>query len=82
MSAPGDRCIALFSGGIPDIQGLSSIDVHATQAYGIRKISHIPITSFGSNANDNAYSTSLRHAVWNMDQKMIIMGIDLCYNTF
>ena len=34
------------------------------------------------NENDNTYSTPLRHEVWNVDQKMIIMGIDLCYNTF
>ena len=32
-------------------------------------------------ANDNAYSTPLRHEVWNVDQKMIIQGIALCYNT-
>ena len=34
------------------------------------------------NASDNAYSPPLRHEVWNMDYKMIIPEIDLCYNTF
>ena len=34
------------------------------------------------NAKDNAYSSPLSHEVWNVDQKMIIMGIDFCYNTF
>ena len=34
--------------GIPIIKGLSSIYVHATQAHGIRKISHMHIPSFGS----------------------------------
>ena len=33
-------------------------------------------------ANVNAYSTPLRHEVWNVDHKMVIMGIDFCYNTF
>ena len=31
------------------------------------------------NANDNSFSTPLRHEVWNVDHKMVIMGIDLCY---
>ena len=34
------------------------------------------------NASDNAYSVPLRHEVWNVDHKMVILGIDLCYNTF
>ena len=29
------------------------------------------------NANDNAYSNPLRHEVWNVDRKIIMMGIDL-----
>ena len=33
------------SDGIPDIQGLSSIDVHVTQAHDIRKISHTLLPS-------------------------------------
>ena len=33
---------------IPDNQGLSIIDVHATKAYGIRQIPHTPLPSFGS----------------------------------
>ena len=42
----------------------------------------LPFLVFDKNANDNAYSTPLRHEVWNVDHKMTIMGIDLCYNTF
>ena len=38
--------IVIFLYGIPDIQVLSSIDVHETQAHGIRRISHIPMPSF------------------------------------
>ena len=34
------------------------------------------------NANDNAYSTPLRHEVWNVTYKMVIMGIYFCYNKF
>ena len=34
------------------------------------------------NANDNAYSTPLRHEVCNVDHEMIILGINWCYNTF
>ena len=34
------------------------------------------------NENDNAYSTSFCHKVWNVDHKMVILGIDFCYNTF
>ena len=36
------------SDGIPDIQGLSSIDVQATQAHGIPKIAHTPLPIFVS----------------------------------
>ena len=32
----------IFFCGIPDIQGLSRIDVHATQAHSIPRISHTP----------------------------------------
>ena len=32
--------------------------------------------------NDNAYSTPLRHKVWNVDHKMVILGIHFCYNTY
>ena len=31
-------------------------------------------------SSDNAYSTPLRHMVWNVDHKMVIQGITLCYN--
>ena len=34
------------------------------------------------NLNYNAYSTPLRHEDLDMYHKMVIMGIDLCYNTF
>ena len=34
------------------------------------------------NENDNSNSTPLRHEVWNVDHKMVILGIDLCYNAF
>ena len=43
------------SDGIPDIQGFSSIDVHATKSHGIRRIAHTSLPSFYQNANDNAY---------------------------
>ena len=35
-------------GGIPDIQGLSRIDVNSTQAHGIQLIAHTQLPSFGS----------------------------------
>ena len=41
-----------------------------------------PYLVLDQNANDNAYSTPLSHEIWNVDHKMIILGIDLCYNTF
>ena len=34
-----------------------------------------PYLFLDQNAYDNAYSTSLRHEVWNMDHKMILLGI-------
>ena len=34
------------------------------------------------NPNCNAYSTPWRHEVWDVEQKMVTLGIDLCYNTF
>ena len=37
-----------LSDGITDIQGLSSIDVQATHAHGIRRIAHLTMPSFGS----------------------------------
>ena len=36
-----------LSDGIPDIQGFSGIDVHATQAQGIRRIAQTPLPIFG-----------------------------------
>ena len=40
-----------------------------------------PFLDLGQNKNENAYSTPLRHEVWNVEHKMIILRIDLCYNT-
>ena len=42
----------------------------------------LPFLLLYQNADDIAYSIPLHHEVWNVDQKMIILGIDLCYNTF
>ena len=33
-------------------------------------------------ANDNDYSTPLRHEVCNMNHKKVMTGIDFCYNKF
>ena len=46
------------------------------------KLQIYPYLSLDKKENDNAYSTPLRNEVWNVDHKMIMMGIDLCYNTF
>ena len=35
---------------------------------------------FGKSASDNAYSTPLRNEVCNVEHKMVMQGIDLCYN--
>ena len=42
----------------------------------------LPYLVLYQNKNDNAYSTLLRHEVWDVNQKIIIQGIYLCYNTF
>ena len=34
------------------------------------------------NASDNDYSAPLCHEVCNVGYKMVILGIDLCYNKF
>ena len=34
------------------------------------------------NVNDNAYSTPYRHKALDVDQKMVMLGIILYYNTF
>ena len=34
------------------------------------------------NASDNAYSSLLRHEVCMVDHKMVMLGIDFCYNKF
>ena len=41
-----------------------------------------PYLFLDKNENDNAYSTPLRYEVCNVDHKIIIMWIDLCYNNF
>ena len=41
----------------------------------------LPYLVLDKKVNDNDYSTPLRHEVWNVDHKMIVMGIDLCSNT-
>ena len=53
---------------------------HKHMVYGEFNI--LPYLGLYQNANDNAYSTLLRHEVWNVDQKIIIIRIVLCYNTF
>ena len=53
---------------------------HEHIVYGALQI--YPYLVLYQNVNDNAYSTPLRHEICNVDQKMIILGIDLCYNTF
>ena len=34
------------------------------------------------NVIDNAYSTPLRHEFWNVDYNIVMLGINLCSNTF
>ena len=68
--------------GIPNIQCLYSIDVHATHTHGILRIEQTSLPSFVSKTNDNAYSTPLHHEVWNVEHQMVFPGINLCYNTF
>ena len=53
---------------------------HNNMAYG--ELDIYPYLVLDKNANDNSYPTSLRHKVWNMDQKVIRIGIDLCYNNY
>ena len=53
---------------------------HTQIVYG--KLHILPFIFLGQNENYNTYSTPLRHEVWNVDHKMIILGIDFCYNTF
>ena len=53
---------------------------HTHMVYG--KVYILPYLVLDQNANDNTYSDPLRHEVWDMDHKMIIMGIELCYNKF
>ena len=52
---------------------------HKHMVYGKFHIHHYLVLD--KNANDNSYSTPLRHEVFNVDHKMVILGIDLCYNT-
>ena len=53
---------------------------HTHMVYGWFRI--LPYLVFYQNSNYNAYSNLLRHEVWNVDYKIIIMEIDLCYNKF
>ena len=48
--------------------------------YGELHIYHYLVLN--QNANNNAYLTPLRHEVWNVEHKFIILGVYLCYNTF
>ena len=34
------------------------------------------------NSSDNDYPSPLRHEVWNVDHKMVILVMDFCYNKF
>ena len=53
---------------------------HTHRVYGKFHIHYYLILD--QSANDNSYSTPLRNEVWNVDHKIVIMGIYLCYNTF
>ena len=73
----------MFFDGIQDIQGLYRIYVHTTQAHGIQRITQTLLTSFlNQKVSDNDYSPPLRHSVWNVDHKMVILEVNLCYNKF
>ena len=53
---------------------------HKHMVYGKLHIHHYLFLD--QNVSDNSYSAPLRHEVWNLDHKMVIMVIDLCCNTF
>ena len=53
---------------------------HRHMIYGELHIHHYLV--LGKNKDYNYYSTPLRHEVWNMDRKMVILVIALCYNIF
>ena len=53
---------------------------HKHMVYG--KLHIYPYLVLDQNSNDNAYSTPLCHEVYKVDHKMIILGIDSCYNKF
>ena len=53
---------------------------HTHMVYG--KLHIYPYLVLDQKVNDNAYSTPLLHEVFNVDQKRVFLGIDLCYNTF
>ena len=53
---------------------------HTHMVYGALHI--LPYLFLDQNANNNAYSAPLRHEVWNVDHKRVVLGIYLCYNTF
>ena len=45
-----------------------------------RELHIYPYLVLDQTESDNSYSTPLRHEVWNVENKIIILGIDLCYN--
>ena len=53
---------------------------HKHMVYGEFHIHHCLFLD--QNANDNSYSNPLRHEVWNVYHKMVILIIDFCYNIF
>ena len=53
---------------------------HKYMVYGEFHIHHYLVLD--QSANDNAYPIPLIHGVCNVGHKMVILGIDLCYNAF
>ena len=73
----------IFKYCVPEFNGLSSIDEHARQAHDMKREYYIfHYIVLDQNVNDNAYSTPLLHKAFNMDHKMVMMGIGLYHNTF
>ena len=53
---------------------------HNHMVYGELHI--LPYLVLDQNANDNACLSPLSHEVWNVYHRRVMLGIDLCYNTF
>ena len=51
---------------------------HTHMVYGELHI--LPYLVLDQNANDNAYSSPLRHEVWNVDHKIVMLGIYFLLN--